>query len=193
MPFAGIFSSTTRKIGGVGVDAVIQENHKSQVRVTQHPVEIGANINDHAIIQPKEYEMQGVVSNLPDKWYKFSVPSFLSGSKETRAASAYEMLLAVQEKREPVDVQTGLKSYKNMILEKLEVDRDRETSGGLYFTAKLREVIIIRNKSVQVDEGQFKNGKTREQTSPTKDRGRQQAPEVDSSQKSSDLKNGLIK
>lgn len=46
-----------RNIGGVIPDVVIQEVHDDTVTITQHPVEYGAAISDHAYREPSQVMM----------------------------------------------------------------------------------------------------------------------------------------
>lgn len=47
----------SRNIGGVIPNVVIQEVHDDAVTVTQHPVEYGAAISDHAYREPSQVMM----------------------------------------------------------------------------------------------------------------------------------------
>ena len=115
MAFENLLIRTNRDIGGIVLDAVISETTTSNVRVTRNPVELGADINDHAIIEPKEYSLEAVVSDSP----LFGVGSgdlvttsgFFGSSSDdsrTRSQAAFDALIALQESREPISIQTGL-------------------------------------------------------------------------------------
>lgn len=51
----------TRYIGEFELDAVTVEGHESNMRLTENPVESRANIADHAILEPKEITVTGVM------------------------------------------------------------------------------------------------------------------------------------
>ena len=53
MAFENLFIRTKKSIGGIELDAVLTETHNNQVRLTKNPVELGADITDHAVIEPK--------------------------------------------------------------------------------------------------------------------------------------------
>ncbi|WP_338404442.1 phage baseplate protein, partial [Xylella fastidiosa] len=42
-----------RHIGTVTLDAVIEETHQAELRITENPVESGAMIGDHAVLMPQ--------------------------------------------------------------------------------------------------------------------------------------------
>ncbi|GAC1030859.1 hypothetical protein thsps21_16860 [Pseudomonas sp. No.21] len=50
-----------RRIGTLRLDAVISETHKSDLKITENPVESGANIADHAYVQPRSLIIKGTV------------------------------------------------------------------------------------------------------------------------------------
>lgn len=65
MSLKKIFVRTPRSIGGVQLDAVLNEDHNNMVTITKNPVEAGTDITDHAIIQPKKLSVRGAVSDSP--------------------------------------------------------------------------------------------------------------------------------
>jgi len=52
-------------IGGIQLDAVLQETHRFENLVTQYPVESGATITDHIINKPLCLEMDGRLTDTP--------------------------------------------------------------------------------------------------------------------------------
>ncbi|WP_027823444.1 phage baseplate protein [Laribacter hongkongensis] len=50
-----------RRIGTVELDAVVSEGHQSDLRVTENPIESGAQIADHAVLEPKSVTITGVM------------------------------------------------------------------------------------------------------------------------------------
>ena len=55
-----LISSPVRSIGTVIPDVVIEEAHRDELIITQHPVEKGATITDHAFARPggENYDAQ---------------------------------------------------------------------------------------------------------------------------------------
>ena len=156
MAFENLLIRTNRDIGGIILDAVISETTTSNVRVTRNPIELGADINDHSIIEPKEYSLEAVVTDSP----LFGVGSgdlvtssgFFGSSSEdsrTRSQAAFDALIALQELREPIDIQTGLKQYSNMLISNITVTQDKDTSRAIFFTAKLTEIILTSTEEIE--------------------------------------------
>ena len=116
-------------IGTVEINIFIDESHESDMIITEHPVESGANIQDHAIIKPKILSV-----------------SFASH----KAADTYEALLTLQATRMPFSIQTGLREYQNMMIRSIKVMRDKKTALILKGTAMLQEINIVSSSSVRL-------------------------------------------
>ena len=161
-----------RSIGGLYPDVIIEESHEDSLEITSHPVEQGANISDHAFKKPKTLTIRGGVSD----------SSLAEGAKPSQ--EFYEKLLELQDKREPFDIVTGKRQYKNMLLETLSVITDQNTENCLMFTAQCREIIIVKTEvtSVPPRKNHAKPGKT----GATTDAGQKQAQK-----RQSILKGGL--
>ncbi|WP_257000774.1 phage baseplate protein, partial [Xylella fastidiosa] len=52
---------THRHIGTVTLDAVLEETHHAELRITENPVESGAMIGDHAVLMPQTVTIAGIV------------------------------------------------------------------------------------------------------------------------------------
>jgi hypothetical protein len=62
----------SRKIGTFKLDATEQENNKSTLRTTKNPVESGANVADHAVLEPKQITIKGkIVAYEPPSFTQF--------------------------------------------------------------------------------------------------------------------------
>jgi hypothetical protein len=124
----------SRSIGPIPVDVVVREQHESNLVITMNPVEFGSAVSDHAYAEPKKLILDAVMGS---RTGPNSIPA------------AYQSLVRLQETREPFDVVTGLMIYRNMLVERLTVQRDSRMAAILYFTAELREVIIVDTETVE--------------------------------------------
>lgn len=52
---------SNRAIGEITFDAVTNEDHQSELSITENPIESGASIADHAVVQPKSITITGVM------------------------------------------------------------------------------------------------------------------------------------
>ncbi|MGO4738654.1 phage baseplate protein [Bosea sp. 2KB_26] len=129
-----LITSGTRQIGTLMPDVVIREINKDELVVTDHPVERGAAISDHAFMRPSEIEMQVAWSD--------STAGYVGYCRDV-----YEQFLALQKKREPFNVSTGKRSYKNMLVSSLAVSTDEKTENILLVSVRLREVIMVSTQT----------------------------------------------
>ena len=65
MAFEQLFIRTQKSLAGVELDAVISETHNNNISLTKNPIELGADITDHAIIEPKKINIVAQVSDTP--------------------------------------------------------------------------------------------------------------------------------
>ena len=126
-----------RSIGGIVAQATIEERHHDELTITDHPVEMGANISDHAFLRPAEVTIHCGWSN--------SGGQPAAGDDYVRAI--YQRLRELQGLREPFDLVTGKRSYKNMLLASLTITTDPRTENALMVTATCRQVITVQTQA----------------------------------------------
>jgi hypothetical protein len=120
-------STTASTISDVYVfDAVIRIDHSQQIRTTDHPVQSGASISDHALILPARVVMEIGMSDAMDAY----APGVWTGSP-SKSVSAYQTLVALQQGRQPLTVTTRLATYANMLIELIQAPDTKETRTGL--------------------------------------------------------------
>ncbi|WP_354691095.1 phage baseplate protein [Phytobacter sp. RSE-02] len=144
-----LFHLQSRNIGILVPSVVVSEKHTDKLEITEHPVETGAAISDHAYKSPSEVIMDvGFAGGgeLLDFKNELAGPPLLGMSpRET-----YQQLLDLQSSRTPLDVVTGKRIYKNMLLRSIEVNTDQKTENVLSALLTLREVIITSTLVTQV-------------------------------------------
>lgn len=52
---------SSRSIGTITFDVVTTEDHQSDLSITENPIESGAAIADHAVVQPKQVTINGIM------------------------------------------------------------------------------------------------------------------------------------
>lgn len=159
----------SRLLGPVRLDVVVRERHESDLFVTRHPVELGADVSDHAIVEPKRLMLDAVAGSRP--------------GTPTNVAASWQALRRLQESREPFTIVTALDVYRNILIERLTVDRDATYGRVLYFRAELREVIVVDTETSPgesgergtsqsgLSRGRLQDGPARDRGSPTTQRG----------------------
>ncbi len=132
-------------IAGYFFDAVLRSEHTSNVAITEHPVESGANITDHSYVKPAQLVMEVGMSDVATSY----IEGQFSGGW-SRSVQAYKVLLELQQNRVPFSVLTRLKRYDNMLIETLAIPDDYTTRYGLKATATLREILVATVMTVKV-------------------------------------------
>ncbi|WP_322080193.1 phage baseplate protein [Burkholderia cenocepacia] len=146
----------SKKIGSVTISASIEEVYSDEVIVTEHPVENGAPVNDHAFMRPREILMKCGWSNADYQALLGSaVASFDDTGANTMATgtyvdAVYSQLLQLQAKRERIDVVTTRRKYSNMLITGLSVVTDQKSGSALMLTASLKQVIIVSTQATKL-------------------------------------------
>ena len=145
-----------RAIGPFTATITLEELAEDELEITQHPVQQGAAITDHAFKKP-------ATVNITVQWGE-------------NLAETYAKLLALQASREPFDVITGKRAYKNMLMTALRQTTSAQTETILYISMRLQEIFIASVEVVTVPERSKQ--KNPEKTGATENAGRKSAIKV---------------
>lgn len=157
-----VFRDGPTKIESVEVDCSITEQHSGEVEVTEHPVEEGFNVSDHARPKPDALTMDAIVSNTPINrtqrkrvvqafGFQFET-STLSDQRQgvaSYAEAAYAKLRDLKDAGKVITVVTNLRTYDSMIITSLSVPRDARSGDALRFSIAFRQIRVVRNKSTR--------------------------------------------
>lgn len=124
------FQPHARSIGGIIAQVTIDEQANDDIQITEHPVEQGAPIADHAFKRPATVTIRAGWS----RQFAWDL------SAET---GVYGLLLSWQAALMPFDVFTGKRKYTNMLIERLAVTTDQHSEYSLMATITCRQVIIV--------------------------------------------------
>ena len=182
MAFDNLFIRSRKSLGGIQLDAVILETHRNTVRVTKNPIEFGADVVDHAIVDPKILLINAEVSDTPLGIAAFgAIVDLVTGlfgsatsNNITRSNAAYNALVQIQELREPIEVQTRLKLYTDMLITNIDTSQDKDSSRIVNMNITLEEAIIVQTEIVELTADQLQAGAALEQGSPADKKGRQE-------------------
>jgi hypothetical protein len=155
-----IFRKIDSKIVEVLVlDATLSHNIARTSTVTQYPIESGSKVSDHKQNDPIEFTVEGFVSNTP---VTLLASGALPSQDDTRSKTAYDALVQVFEGKELTQLQSELDVFDNMMLQSLEVPRDRTNFNALQFTAAFKEVRQIGTRVVTLKDDVEKLAKPEE-------------------------------
>lgn len=127
-----------RNIGGFIADVTISENHTDELTATEHPVEHGAPITDHAFKRPASVVITVGYSN----------SSLRALGNPFYVQLVYNQMLALQATLEPFSITTGKRVYDNMLMPRLSMETDEKTENALILVAECREVLIAYTQTV---------------------------------------------
>lgn len=128
-----------RSIAGIVPQVVIEEHHRDEMVITNHPVQSGANITDHAYKNPAMVSLRYGWSN--------SGALFSLDLGAPSVDDVYAMLLELQASRQPFDVVTGRRSYSNMLIRSLDLVTDRTTENSIVVEVLLQQIIIVETQA----------------------------------------------
>ncbi len=148
MSFTQLIFRKGNYLSTVELDVVITESTTATARMTEHQIESGAIVSDHIIVDPMSHSMEGVVSNISSTIFGQSLPKI--GIK--KAQEAWEALLKVMADKEPFFLRQGIKTYPNTVLLSLTGRQDKDTSNGLFFSATMKQLIMVGDNPIEVDQ-----------------------------------------
>lgn len=153
-----LFQQQSRRIGLIVPSVVVSEKHNDTLEITEHPVETGAPVSDHAYKRPSEVVMEvGFAGG--GSLLDFIDTSSLGLTLGLSPKETYQQILDLQSSRIPFDVVTGKRLYSNMLIRAIEVTTDRTSENVLMAVLTLREVIITQTQQISVaDKTDMKEG-----------------------------------
>lgn len=138
-------------------DVVISETHDDDVTVTQHPVDTGAPISDHAFAQPAIVTCVFGWSDSSRLINSALDGSILKGMQTTK--DVYDKLLELKNARMPLHLSTGKRKYDCVIITKLKVTTTVETESAAIIEITFQEILLAEAKTVALSAVKQKNPK----------------------------------
>lgn len=172
-------------LGDIIAQATLEEKHEDNLEVTNHPVEQGASITDHAFKRPSEVILHLGWSNSPSTSGGLAnaaagaisavspaaaqltnayglvtgVQSTLAGGAADRSQKAYQDLLQLMETRALFVIYTGKRVYTNMICKSLMTETDYKSENALLITVTCQQVILVNTQTVPLSKNKVSNPK----------------------------------
>jgi hypothetical protein len=144
---------------------VENERHHDSVVVTSHPVQMGAEVSDHAYKLPAEVTLRYGWSNSPKQSLAAQTAgigaSLIGGGSIGQAAAAgfgigasaqvnevYDFLLGLHSAKTLFDLYTGKRLYSNMLIQDLDTETDYTTENAMVVTIHCKQLIIARTQII---------------------------------------------
>jgi len=152
--FAGFITiDPKRSIGSIVAHVTLEEMGTDELQITEHPVQLGANITDHAFKKQPDLVIRCGWSNSSLGGVLNGVQGLLSALTGGDAfgsdyvSGIYNQLLALQESRIPFDVSTGKRLYTNMLMRSLSQTTDEKSEYTLMVTATFKQILIVQTQA----------------------------------------------
>ena len=130
MNFTGVAQfRSRRRIGDFMTYLTIEESGEDELEITDHPVQDGAEITDHA------YKKAPLVN---------ITISFSEGETATPLDETYAAMLQLQESRIPFEVVTGKRIYSDMLFKSIRQTTDKLTDNVLSIQAVLKHIKVTQ-------------------------------------------------
>lgn len=162
-------SGTTNDIS-FSAQIVENEKHHDSVVITSHPVQMGAEVSDHAYKLPAEVTLRYGWSNSPKQSLTAQATgvgaSLLGGGVGTVAGlgqaavsgfgigaspqvnEVYAFLLGLHASKTLFDLYTGKRQYTNMMIQDLDTETDYTSENAMVVTIHCKQIIIARTQII---------------------------------------------
>lgn len=183
-----LLSGRGRTIMGLFADVTVEEKHKDELKITEHPTEVGAPINDHAYKEAPEVSMKVGWSESAGKLNGLVGDSFLGGN--TSLNIVYQTLLQLQESAVPLVISTGKRLYTNMLIKSLGCTTDLQTENVLMIDLTFKKINLVQTSETEV---LVENQANPAETSGVSDGGTVQPKPVENTSLLNDVKDAAVK
>lgn len=132
-PTAKVPTKITRMDTGetLTVQCTLKRNHTGTVKITDHPVEEGANVSDHLRTQPRKFSMEGFVSDIEP-----------SGEPGDVAQAAF-FLNGLIDNPGLVELTSRLMNYTSMAMGNIVMPEEAKLGKAFQFTADLQYFRVV--------------------------------------------------
>ncbi|WNX61354.1 hypothetical protein RWU60_07550 [Acinetobacter baumannii] len=137
-----------RTIMGLFADVTIEEKHKDELVITDHPTEVGSPMSDHAYKEPPEVTIKVGWSESAGKLNGMVGDSILS--ETTGLVTIYETLQQLQDSKVLLVISTGKRLYTNMLIRSLGCTTDLQTENVLMIEMTLKKVFMVQSSETIV-------------------------------------------
>lgn len=127
-------------------DAVLSLDHDQTLTKTRHPVQTSAAVSSHAYIEPAQLVMYVLMSDVAAQYVATTQiePPYIAQftGNPSKSISAYQQMLTLQSARIPLTVTTRLRTYSNMLIDRVSPHEDHKSIGGARFRLEFGQIFI---------------------------------------------------
>lgn len=136
-------------INGFYLDSAVTEEHQYESEVTSFPVEQGADVTDHVRAKPIVVTMEAIVTDTP-----IGLMQQIRSGTSRPSDDALAKLLGMRSARQPVTIETSLRTYTNMVLQSFNIPRSGTNGDCLRFSATFVQVELVTNNRTTIQTAQ---------------------------------------
>lgn len=133
--FFDILFKNKPAISNIEIDSILEETLTAESEITQFPVEKQVDINDHIKLLPYKFVIKGIVSD--------ATTSYSDALRIKNPQKIFEDLLFLRTNKVLFDLLFYEKIFENIVLQSLNVPRDKNSAKGVIFTASFQEVHTV--------------------------------------------------
>lgn len=135
--------------GGLGAfisvtfDATVSVDEKATGATTKNPIEDGASVSDHVVLENPSFSFSGV---LTDTSLVLLEPELYRG----RAEESYSALLAMRDARDAVSITWGERTFTDLVITDVSRTSDASTGGKISVSMAAEQIRKVSLQSVRV-------------------------------------------
>jgi hypothetical protein len=118
-------------------DGLRQADHEQACIPTQHPLQTGYNISDHAVLQPARITIEVFMSD--------AIAAYSTGmwsGNPSKSVAAWQQLITLMQNRALITLNTRYQTYTNMLLVNVRGTDNQKNYFGGSFTLTFQQLII---------------------------------------------------
>ncbi len=158
------------------VDAAVSEGHSYSAEITEYPVEKGAAVTDNVRPKPDKLRFDVVISDFPltnEGRQQVDTGSVNNrpAARKGRALEVLNKLIRLKDTGTLIKVETGLKTYGNdagtgMVIESIEVPRDKEIKNAVKATITMKQIVIVETQTSKTQVAKERKGQSKVKGGP---------------------------
>jgi hypothetical protein len=130
----------------------IEEVHNDELVVTEHPVEIGSPISDHAYKRPAEVQLRVAWNNNTLGLFGLGLSAAgVWNNDPDHIQHVYDYLRELMDTFQLLTIHTGKRVYENMVIQRINVTTDKTSENSLMVTMNCREVFIAKTTTTALN------------------------------------------
>jgi len=152
------------------MDATLSEGHSFTADVTDFPVEKGSAVTDNVRQKPTQLHIDGFVADFPlpsNITQQLAAGAFTQKptAELRRSQNTLDKLIKLKDEGVTITVTTGIRTYQNMVIQSIDVNRDKMIAAGIRMTILMREITVVSTQTVAIVAAEPK-GQNKQATGP---------------------------